>query len=317
MQAVKATFLDFPALTKRRKNERIIGFHRTAATVPMYRIERICSLPPQIRRLPLNLPLSQLKGATPTRAEIFLPLIVPNSGKPDKKDRDTTDPTPGVLWRSFSFCFQTSLRWIRRLISRSTPSSCLFNHSIWSWIPWATSFEALRRRFFSAVIMMTNCRRRAISPSSALWASSGRDLTSGRILSANLARTWASIRSVLARIPWALAKSRTWRGLITAAGNFASCSFTAKALSNPPLASMTIRLGLSLRSSWHSCSFPASSCTSCQVLPVGWTPMSRWSFETSIPTNSSLEFIDLPLSWLLARPCEMRDQLKSQATVRA
>ena len=169
--------------------KRMIRFHRTAETVPVYRMGRISSLPPQIRRFPLNFPQSRLIGETPTGAKIFMSLIVPNLGNSGMKNYDTADPTSCVLFRSFSFCFQTSLRLIWWLISRSTSSSCLFNYPICSWILWATCFEALRRRFFSAVIMMSSCRRRTISPSSTFWDSSGRGLTSGRICSAKQART--------------------------------------------------------------------------------------------------------------------------------
>ena len=52
---------------------------------------------------------------------------------------------------------------------------------------------------------------------------------------------WASSRSVLARVPWARAKSRVWRGLTTTTCRSASAATTAR--SYPPVASSTMRVG--------------------------------------------------------------------------
>jgi hypothetical protein len=62
-------------------------------------------------------------------------------------------------------------------------------------------------------------------------ASSGWARGSGRTRSAKSARIWASIASVLASWPVALAKSRTWRGLATTTGNPAVASAATKAAS--------------------------------------------------------------------------------------
>jgi len=59
-----------------------------------------------VPRVPLNLPLSLFRGATPTRAEIFLELKVPSSGKDARSllpayrsGREVIGPTPLKLWR--------------------------------------------------------------------------------------------------------------------------------------------------------------------------------------------------------------------------
>ena len=55
--------------------------------------------------------------------------------------------------------------------------------------------------------------------------------------------TWASSASVLASRPVARAKSRIWRGLTTASGRPAPARAAATVISNPPVASSTIRAG--------------------------------------------------------------------------
>jgi hypothetical protein len=51
--------------------------------------------PPQIQRLPRKLPLSRLKGASPTSAAICLRLSAPSSGKRASRVVESTFPTPG------------------------------------------------------------------------------------------------------------------------------------------------------------------------------------------------------------------------------
>ena len=46
------------------------GLHRLATNAPMYRTARTRARPPQTVRLPRRVPLSRLKGATPTRAAV-------------------------------------------------------------------------------------------------------------------------------------------------------------------------------------------------------------------------------------------------------
>ena len=53
--------------------------------------------PPQIVRLPRSLPLSRLKGATPTRAAIARRFSRPSSGSWASSVSESCSPTPGTL----------------------------------------------------------------------------------------------------------------------------------------------------------------------------------------------------------------------------
>ena len=70
------------------------GLQRVAVNAPMYREVRTLARPPQTVRLPLIVPLSRLKGATPTRAAICLRFSVPSSGRYARRVRETCSPTP-------------------------------------------------------------------------------------------------------------------------------------------------------------------------------------------------------------------------------
>src|SRR6266481_7394070 len=72
------------------------GLERTAATTAIYRTRRTWARPPQIQRLPRKLPLSRLKGASPTSAAICLRLSAPSSGKCASRVVESTFPTPGT-----------------------------------------------------------------------------------------------------------------------------------------------------------------------------------------------------------------------------
>jgi hypothetical protein len=78
------------------------------------------------------------------------------------------------------------------------------------------------------------------------YTASGRGLGAGRTASAKRARTSASILSVLASLPVALAKSLAWRGLTTATGKPSAAKAASTARSKPPVAS---RITSSVRSS--------------------------------------------------------------------
>ena len=91
------------------------------------------------------------------------------------------------------------------LVSQSRCSSSLALSLGWSW----------GLRIFSAARMSTSWRRRPTRSISALRSSSGSGRGCGRLASAKAAMIFASRRSVLARKPRLLAKSRTWRGLTT------------------------------------------------------------------------------------------------------
>lgn len=65
--------------------------------------------PPQTRRVPLSVPLSRTRGATPTSAAICLQERVPTSGKSPMRVPLTVGPTPGVVRSKFSLARQTGL----------------------------------------------------------------------------------------------------------------------------------------------------------------------------------------------------------------
>ena len=67
-----------------------------------------------------------------------------------------------------------------------------------------------------------------------LGSASLRGRTEGRTASAKWARTAASKASVLASVPVALAKSRTWRGLTTTTGSAAAAKAATSGSSSPP-----------------------------------------------------------------------------------
>lgn len=117
------------------------------------------------------------------------------------------------------------------------------SQAMWVRIPRCTGGSALSSRFFSAVHISMSWRRRVRSALSACVYASGSGRKAGRTASANCASTAASRVSVLASLPVALAKSRTWRGLTTTTGSPAAASSPVRGSSSPPVASSTIRVG--------------------------------------------------------------------------
>ena len=81
MQAVRASFLGFPAASSRWWKSRMTGLKRLATNALMYRGARTRARPPQTVRLPRRVPLSRLKGATLTRAATCRRSSVPSSGR--------------------------------------------------------------------------------------------------------------------------------------------------------------------------------------------------------------------------------------------
>jgi len=79
MHATRATFLNLPLAMSRVYKSLITGLQRIADSAGIYKAFLTVALPPQIARLPLSLPLSRFKGATPTRADISLWLRWPSS----------------------------------------------------------------------------------------------------------------------------------------------------------------------------------------------------------------------------------------------
>ena len=108
----------------------------------MYNTVRTCARPPQIVRRPRRVPLSQLRGATPTKAAICCRVSVPNSGSSSSNVRAHTGPMPGALCNRSSFSRHSGLA--RSSVSRS--SSSVARRSL-SQVIWASmSFcEALAR----------------------------------------------------------------------------------------------------------------------------------------------------------------------------
>ena len=145
---------------------------------------------------------------------------------------------------------------------------------------------AVRRcwRWRSAPIIATIWRRRATRSASNRVCSSGSGRGSRFVASAKCAMTPASIGSVLALWPSALAKARTCAGLTTAPGNPAAPRAATTTVSKPPVASNATICGESLRSRATSCSIPAALRLTANASPLGRTATSRRSFETSIPT---------------------------------
>ena len=70
MQAVITTLKGLPAASRRAAKRVITGLKVRAVSAAMYKVQRTEARPPRIERLPRLLPLSRLKGASPTRALI-------------------------------------------------------------------------------------------------------------------------------------------------------------------------------------------------------------------------------------------------------
>ena len=71
------------------------GLKWLATNAPMYRAARTRARPPQTVRLPRSVPLSRLKGATPTRAAISRRSNVPSSGRWARTGEGETFPDSG------------------------------------------------------------------------------------------------------------------------------------------------------------------------------------------------------------------------------
>ncbi len=69
MQAVMASFFGLPIAKSRWWKPLVTGLWRLPTNIPMYKSARTRARSPQIARLPLRVPLSRLKGATPTKAD--------------------------------------------------------------------------------------------------------------------------------------------------------------------------------------------------------------------------------------------------------
>src|SRR5919202_992329 len=103
VQAVRTPFLSSPAAPRRAHSARMTGCQRVAVRAAVYRAARTLGRPPQTLRLPRQVPLSQFRGATPTRAASGLWPSRPSSGSSASRVALTTGPIPGTL-RSRSAC---------------------------------------------------------------------------------------------------------------------------------------------------------------------------------------------------------------------
>ena len=142
-----------------------------------------------------------------------------------------------------------------------------------------------RRRLVSMPIISTTCRRRATSSPSAWACSEATGRAGGPIFSAKSAMTSASMASVLASLPSALAKFLIWRGLTTASGRPAPASAAATVVSKPPVASRTISEIFSASRRSMRSSKPLPSRATAKASPDGRKCTSSRSLDTSMPTE--------------------------------
>jgi hypothetical protein len=256
---------------------------RAAVTVAIYSTFRTSARPPQIMRRPRCWPLSRANGATPVSAAIARRLSVPNSGNRATKVATVTRPTPGALVNICSLVFQRLELLSFAVRSMSSRRRRSLSHSMCSLMSWRAAGVACVKRVFSSARIVTNCLRRSTRSISSRRSSSGNGRTGGCTFWANPASTKASIRSVLARIPKARAKSRTCLGLTTASAKPRAANAVATFVSKPPVASITINSGASGTIHAHNCSRPAQSLPKRRVSRSGKQATSSHCFETSIP----------------------------------
>ncbi len=138
----------------------MVSLNRRPATTDMHNTDRRWARPPQMRLRPCDLPLSLLKGATPTRAAICLRFRLPSSGSSAMRLLMRTGPTPGTEFSSLALALQSGCF----AISLFNCSSILSRRFRRNRIVASTSLRAHPCidicRFCSATIISTNCRCR-------------------------------------------------------------------------------------------------------------------------------------------------------------
>ena len=197
------------------------GFQRLAVNAPMYREARTLARPPQTVRLPLIVPLSRLKGATPTSAAICRWPSVPSSGRKARSVRETCSPTPGTVRRSLSFSRHMGLRrmsccrkfCVQVLQLPLQPLNVGLDAGAYGDGGGGVQAVLLRDQHNNQLVSASDQGAGATDVSE-----SRRGRTGGRTASPKWASTAASRVSVLASFPVALAKSRTCLGLTTTTG---------------------------------------------------------------------------------------------------
>lgn len=159
------------------------------------------------------------------------------------------------------------------------------------------------RRWRSAPTISTIWRLRETRSASAWVSALGRGRTAGLVAATKRAMTAASIGSVLARLPSAVAKARTCAGLTTITGRPVPASPAATIGSNPPVASTATARQPSGPSRSANAARPLPSRGTAKAVPAGKTCTSSRSFDTSIPTITVASILTHPCaSGLATRP---------------
>src|ERR1035437_75654 len=298
----------------------------------MYNAHRTSARPPHVTRRPRRLPLSQFSGATPTNLAICSWLNEPSSGKADIRQAWVTAPIPLQFSINFSLsakCSFSCAATISSIFPISLLSTLRTASILLRWI-----FGLISQRLSSVTRISMSWRRRAINACNAICFGSGRHISNCSRFSdwysvcAKWLSTRASIASVLARNPIALAKSCACRGLTTITGSPARHKATAAWRSKPPVASRTtaptLRCALSAPSSpvrsaaliaANSAAIPFSSLPKHCVLLLSSSANSKLSLETSIPTKIISE------AFIITPPCKCEViaplHASHQTTVRA
>ena len=286
MQAVMTTLNGLPALCRRSANALRNGLQRLAVSAAMYNARRTSPRPPRLRRWPRFLPLSWLKRARPAREAISCRLSRPNSGSSATSVALVVGPTPGTL----------SIRSLRTRQSSSDSMSLAIALSI-AAICWSKTLRTcamLRQAAFTVACCLRvrsiarkamSCRLRSPKHQVLAVFSEVFGVVRGRTCLANSASTSASMSSVFANRPRALAKSRTCRGFTTATAQPASIKSATSWRSYPPVASTTTNVSSGEPSCFDSrwCAPSSQRMVSDRTSGSMWT--SQEDLETSIPTN--------------------------------
>ena len=256
------------------------GLYLNADKQSIYRTRRTPLRSAKMQRLPCLLLLSRLKGASPASAAIFWRSSWPNSGISATTVAAMITPTPGILSRSSACSFHSGKRssssWIWISSSRILVPIC----SIWSRKSAFRLSWTIPKRFYSAVRISTSCSHCVTSALRRISFSSLGVYAFGWILKAYSAIKRASITSVLASLPVALANASARVGLMTATGrSFISiarttgCSFPAVASTAiscapvPLIRSMISPAPFSSLFTYQAEPNPHVA-TSCQLLPM-------------------------------------------------
>ena len=224
----------------------------------------------------------------PARAAICPRLKLPSSGRWAISVAQSTRPTPGTLRRRSSRARHMGVERISSSRSLFKPSTLESSQPMCSLIWECSLLGAVRNRLRSLVSISMSWRRRSTRPPNSRASASGRGRLGGLTASAKRPRTNASMRSVLASLPTARAKSRTCRGLTIATGRPPRSNSAATGISSAPVASTTTPEGSSALSHSTRSPMPWLSLLNCRTSPLGTTAVSSWVLDTSIPMKTSV-----------------------------